>query len=150
MQALRSGDQGTVVLDRTPSTPRPAARSATRALIGSGGTFEVADTQKIQADVYGHHGALKTGTLKVGDKVEARVDTALRARTMRNHSVTHIMHKALREVLGPHVQQKGSLVDPDKTRFDFSHDKPVSEAELREVEHRVNAEILPTRRRALK
>jgi alanyl-tRNA synthetase len=147
--ALRSGDQGTVVLDRTPFYAEAGGQVGDKGeLIGSGGTFQVADTQKIQADVYGHHGALKTGTLKVGDKVEARVDTALRARTMRNHSVTHIMHKALREVLGPHVQQKGSLVDPDKTRFDFSHDKPVSEAQLREVEHRVNAEILantPTR-----
>jgi alanyl-tRNA synthetase len=98
--------------------------------------------------VFGHQGTLKTGTLKAGDKVEARVDTALRARTMRNHSVTHLMHKALREVLGPHVQQKGSLVDADKTRFDFSHDKPMTEGELREVEQRVNAEILqntPTR-----
>ena len=111
-------------------------------LVGSGGTFEVADTQKIQAEVYGHQGTLKTGTLKVGDRVEARVDAALRARTMRNHSVTHLMHKALREVLGPHVQQKGSLVDAEKTRFDFSHDKAMSEEQIREVEARVNAEIL--------
>jgi alanyl-tRNA synthetase len=149
VQALKSGDQGTVVLDRTPFYAEAGGQVGDRGeLAAAGGTFEVVDTQKIQADVYGHQGVLKTGTLKVGDKVEARVDTALRARTMRNHSVTHIMHKALREVLGPHVQQKGSLVDADKTRFDFSHDKPVSEAELREVEHRVNAEILantPTR-----
>jgi alanyl-tRNA synthetase len=149
VQALKSGEQGTVVLDRTPFYAEAGGQVGDRGeLLGSGGTFEVADTQKIQADVYGHHGALKTGTLKVGDKVEARVDTALRARTMRNHSVTHLMHKALREVLGAHVQQKGSLVDADKTRFDFSHDKPVAEAELREVERRVNAEILqntPTR-----
>ncbi|HEV3010551.1 MAG TPA: alanine--tRNA ligase, partial [Burkholderiales bacterium] len=148
-QALKSGDSGTVVLDRTPFYAESGGQVGDRGeLVGSGGTFEVADTQKIQADVYGHQGTLKTGTLKVGDKVEARVDAALRARTMRNHSVTHLMHKALREVLGPHVQQKGSLVDADKTRFDFSHDKPVGEDELREVEHRVNAEILqntPTR-----
>jgi alanyl-tRNA synthetase len=149
VQALKSGEHGTVVLDRTPFYAEAGGQVGDKGeLVGSGGTFEVADTQRIQADVYGHQGALKTGALKVGDNVEARVDTALRARTMRNHSVTHLMHKALREVLGPHVQQKGSLVDPDKTRFDFSHDKPVSEAELREVEHRVNAEILqntPTR-----
>jgi alanyl-tRNA synthetase len=149
VQALKSGDHGTVVLDRTPFYAEAGGQVGDRGeLVGSGGTFEVADTQKIQADVYGHQGVLKTGTLKTGDKVEARVDTSLRARTMRNHSVTHLMHKALREVLGSHVQQKGSLVDPDKTRFDFSHDKPVTEAELREVEHRVNAEILqntPTR-----
>jgi alanyl-tRNA synthetase len=149
VQSLKSGEAGTVVLDRTPFYAESGGQVGDRGeLVGSGGTFEVADTQKIQAEVYGHQGSLKTGTLKAGDKVEARVDTALRARTMRNHSVTHLMHKALREVLGAHVQQKGSLVDGDKTRFDFSHDKPLSEAELREVEHRVNAEILqntPTR-----
>jgi alanyl-tRNA synthetase len=107
-------------------------------LVGAHGTFEVEDTQKIQAEVYGHHGALKTGTLRVGDKVDARVDTVLRASTMRNHSVTHVMHKALREVLGPHVQQKGSLVDADKTRFDFTHDRPMSEGEIHRVEQLVN------------
>src|SRR5688572_7107893 len=149
VQALKSGDAGTVVLDRTPFYAEAGGQVGDRGeIVGSGGTFEVADTQKIQADVYAYQGALKTGVLKLGDEVEARVDTALRARTMRNHSVTHLMHKALREVLGSHVQQKGSLVDADKTRFDFSHDKPVSEAEIREVEARVNAEILqntPTR-----
>jgi alanyl-tRNA synthetase len=91
---------------------------------------------------------LKTGTLKVGAKVEARVDEETRRRTMRNHSVTHLMHKALREVLGKHVQQKGSLVDAEKTRFDFAHDRPLSDQELREVELRVNSEIIqntPTR-----
>jgi alanyl-tRNA synthetase len=147
--ALRSGDPGTVVLDRTPFYAEAGGQVGDRGeIVGSGGTFEVADTKKIQPEVFGHHGALRTGSLKVGDKVEARVDTALRARTMRNHSVTHLMHKALREVLGSHVQQKGSLVDADKTRFDFSHDRPVSEEQLREVEQRVNAEILqntPTR-----
>ena len=142
-QALKSGDAGTVVLDRTPFYAEAGGQVGDRGeLVGSAGTFEVGDTQKIQADVYGHSGTLRTGTIKVGDRVEARVDMALRASTMRNHSVTHLMHKALREVLGPHVQQKGSLVDADKTRFDFSHDKPVSEAELREIEKRVNAEIL--------
>src|SRR5207253_1451451 len=117
-------------------------------IVGSAGTFAVEDTQKIQAEVSGHHGTMKTGTLKVGDRVEARVDVALRERTMRNHSVTHLMHKALREVLGPHVQQRGSLVDADKTRFDFSHNKPMTDDEIRRVEALVNAEILrntPTR-----
>ena len=148
-QALKSGDSGTVVLERTPFYAEAGGQVGDRGeLVGSGGTFGVADTQKIQAEVYGHQGTLKTGTLKVGDRVEAHVDAALRARTMRNHSVTHLMHKALREVLGPHVQQKGSLVDADKTRFDFSHDKAMSEEQIREVEARVNAEILqnsPTR-----
>jgi alanyl-tRNA synthetase len=143
VHALQSADSGTVVLDRTPFYAEAGGQIGDRGeLVGASGTFEVADTQKIQADVFGHQGTLKTGTLKVGDKVEARVDTTLRARTMRNHSVTHLMHKALREVLGPHVQQKGSLVDADKTRFDFSHDKPMTEQEISEVEHRVNAEIL--------
>src|SRR5690606_9446021 len=108
-----------VVLDTTPFYAEAGGQVGDRGeLVAAGGTFAVADTQKVQADVFGHHGTLKTGRLKVGDKVEARVDAVLRARTMRNHSVTHLMHKALRDVLGPHVQQKGSLVDPDKTRFD--------------------------------
>jgi len=149
VKALKSGDSGTVVLERTPFYAEAGGQVGDPGeLVGSGGTFEVADTQKIQADVYGHYGTLKTGTLKVGDRVEARVNTALRASTMRNHSVTHLMHKALREVLGPHVQQKGSLVDADKTRFDFSHDRPMTDQQIREVELRVNAEIMqntPTR-----
>jgi alanyl-tRNA synthetase len=143
VQALKSGDTGTVVLERTPFYAEAGGQVGDRGeLVASGGTFAVADTQKIQAEVFGHHGTLKTGTLKLGDTVEARVDMALRARTMRNHSVTHLMHKALREVLGAHVQQKGSLVDADKTRFDFSHDKPMSEEEIHRVEQRVNGEIL--------
>jgi len=106
------------------------------------GIFAVEDTQKIQSSVYGHHGVVKTGKLTVGNSVDARVDVAARNRTVRNHSATHLMHKALREVLGSHVQQKGSLVDPDKTRFDFAHDKAMTEDEMRRVEAKVNAEIL--------
>ncbi|MCW5576656.1 MAG: alanine--tRNA ligase, partial [Burkholderiales bacterium] len=125
--SIGHGDTAVVVLDRTPFYAESGGQVGDRGeLVASGGTFAVADTQKIQSDVFGHHGTLKTGALKVGDHVEARVDTELRRRTMRNHSVTHLMHKALREVLGPHVQQKGSLVDADKTRFDFSHDKPLT------------------------
>jgi alanyl-tRNA synthetase len=143
VEALASGDTGTVVLDETPFYAESGGQVGDRGeLLGAGGTFVVDDTQKIQADVFGHHGTLKGGTLKVGDSVEARVDMELRSRTMRNHSVTHLMHKALREVLGTHVQQKGSLVDADKTRFDFSHGRPLSDAEIAEVERRVNAEIL--------
>ena len=149
VQSLKAGEAGVAVLDQTPFYAESGGQVGDRGeLVGSGGTFEVGDTQRIQAGVFGHHGALRAGALKVGDHVEARVDADRRKRTMRNHSVTHLMHKALREVLGPHVQQKGSLVDADKTRFDFAHDKPVGEAELREVERRVNAEILantPTR-----
>jgi alanyl-tRNA synthetase len=147
--ALASGEEGTVVLDQTPFYAESGGQVGDRGeIVGSTGTFGVDDTQKIQAEVFGHQGALKTGTLKVGDAVEARVYEERRKRTMRNHSVTHLMHKALREVLGPHVQQKGSLVDADKTRFDFSHDKPISDEELRQVELRVNGEIIqntPTR-----
>src|SRR3982750_2864986 len=149
VQSLKSGEAGTVVLNETPFYAESGGQVGDRgALVGSSGTFGVEDTQKIQAEVFGHHGTLKTGALKVGDRVEARVDTELRSRTMRNHSVTHLMHKALREVLGPHVQQRGSLVDADKTRFDFSHGKPVTGDEIRAVEALVNAEILkntPTR-----
>jgi alanyl-tRNA synthetase len=149
VEALKSGEAGTVVLDETPFYAESGGQVGDQGeLIGAGGTFTVDDTQKIQPDVYGHEGVLRTGALKVGDRVDARVDTARRAATMRNHSVTHLLHKALREVLGQHVQQKGSLVDADKTRFDFAHDKPMSEREIHEVERRVNAEILqnlPTR-----
>jgi alanyl-tRNA synthetase len=143
VDALKAGDSGVVVLDQTPFYAESGGQVGDRGeLVGSAGTFAVADTQKIQPDVFGHHGTLKTGALKVGDKVDARVDVELRRRTMRNHSVTHLMHKALREVLGTHVQQKGSLVDAEKTRFDFSHDKPMTPDEIRQVEARVNAEIL--------
>jgi alanyl-tRNA synthetase len=149
VESLKSGETGTVVLDETPFYAESGGQVGDRGeLVGAGGTFEVGDTQKIRADVYGHQGGLKTGRLKLGDRVEARVDTQVRRSTMRNHSVTHLMHKALREVLGPHVQQRGSLVDAEKTRFDFSHDKPLTDEQIREVELRVNAEIMentPTR-----
>ncbi len=142
-EALKSGETGTVVLDTTPFYAESGGQVGDRGeLVGAGGTFTVDDTQKIQSEVFGHHGTLRTGQLKVGDAIEARVDAARRQRTMRNHSVTHLMHKALREVLGTHVHQKGSLVDPDKTRFDFAHDKPVSDQEIRKVEALVNAEIM--------
>jgi alanyl-tRNA synthetase len=149
VRSLKAGETGVVVLDQTPFYAESGGQVGDRGeIVGSAGTFAVSDTQKIQADVFGHHGTLKTGALKVGDRVEARVDTALRERTMRNHSATHLMHRALREVLGPHVQQKGSLVDADKTRFDFAHGKPLSSEQIRQVELLVNGEILqntPTR-----
>jgi alanyl-tRNA synthetase len=132
-----------VVLDETPFYAESGGQVGDKGqLVGSAGTFGVDDTQKIQADVFGHHGTVRSGTMRAGDRVDARVDTPLRERTMRNHSVTHLMHKALREVLGAHVQQKGSLVDADKTRFDFAHNAPVSDDEIRRVEAIVNAEIL--------
>jgi alanyl-tRNA synthetase len=141
--ALKSGQEGIVVLDTTPFYAESGGQVGDAGALESGSAlFAVEDTQKIKADVYGHHGRLARGTLNVGDHVAARVDTQRRAATMRNHSVTHLMHKALREVLGAHVQQKGSLVDADKTRFDFTHNAPVTTAQAREIEARVNAEIL--------
>lgn len=143
VQELKEGQPGIVVLDTTPFYAESGGQVGDQgALVAEGLQFGIDDTQKIKADVYGHHGTQTQGTLKVGDTVTARVDTALRAATMRNHSVTHLMHKALREVLGTHVQQKGSLVDADKTRFDFAHNTPVTPAQVLEIERRVNAEIL--------
>jgi len=143
VQALHEGDLGVIVLDHTPFYAESGGQMGDRGeLRGASGIFAVEDTLKIQANVFGHHGILKTGHLAVGEPLTARVDTGLRQATMRNHSATHLMHKALREVLGEHVQQKGSQVDPDKTRFDFAHTHPLSTAEIRHVEQRVNAEIL--------
>ena len=140
---LREGDSGTVVLDETPFYAESGGQVGDRGVLQSAqGIFSVEDTQKIQAAVFGHQGVLKTGSLKVGDVLTARVDLVARKRTMRNHSATHLMHKALREVLGEHVQQKGSQVDPDKTRFDFVHNQPLTDDEIRRVENIVNAEIL--------
>jgi alanyl-tRNA synthetase len=140
---LKVGQQGVVVLDTTPFYAESGGQVGDEGLITSGSaTFAVGDTQKIKSDVFGHHGAMVQGTLAVGDTVNASVNLAQRAATVRNHSVTHLMHKALREVLGTHVQQKGSLVDADKTRFDFTHNAPVTDAQIREIEQRVNAEIV--------
>ncbi len=141
--SVHAGESAVIVLDRTPFYAESGGQAGDAGeLVSDHGTFAATDTLKIQSDVFGHHGKLETGTLNVGDRVAARVDAVRRARTMRNHSATHLMHKALREVLGPHVQQKGSLVDADKTRFDFSHHSPMTEDELRRVEVMVNAEIL--------
>jgi alanyl-tRNA synthetase len=140
---LKEGEMGVAVLDHTPFYAESGGQVGDRGeLKGPGGILQVEDTQKIQASVFGHHGVLSTGTLKVGDAVAAKVDAIARARTVRNHSATHLMHKALREVLGAHVQQKGSQVDPDKTRFDFAHTQPMTNEEIRRVERIVNAEIL--------
>ena len=141
--ALKAGQNGVVVLDTTPFYAESGGQVGDEGVITSGSArFAVGDTLKIKVDVYGHHGTLEEGTLNVGDTVQAQVNTAVRAATMRNHSVTHIMHKALREVLGSHVQQKGSLVNADRTRFDFAHNAPLTDAEIREIERRVNEEIL--------
>ncbi len=140
---LHEGEMGVVVLDNTPFYAESGGQVGDRGALQSvHGIFAVEDTQKIQATVFGHHGVVKTGTITVGNGVTAKVDVLARTRTMRNHSATHLLHKALREVLGDHVQQKGSQVDPDKTRFDFVHNQPMTNAEIRRVENIVNAEIL--------
>jgi alanyl-tRNA synthetase len=142
-QRVEAGQSAVVVLDRTPFYAESGGQVGDQGLIeAAGGVFAVGDTLKVQADVFGHHGRVRTGALQVGDTVAARVDVARRLRTMRNHSATHLMHKALRQVLGGHVQQKGSLVDADKTRFDFSHHSPMTAEQIRTVEALVNAEIL--------
>jgi alanyl-tRNA synthetase len=140
---ILEGEEAIVVLDTTPFYAESGGQVGDSGrLIGALGSFAVVDTQKVQADVFGHQGKQVTGELRIGAVVEAEVDRARRARSMRNHSATHLMHKALREVLGSHVQQKGSLVDPDKTRFDFAHDAPMTSDQIRRVEELVNAEIL--------
>ncbi len=140
---LKSGQQGVVVLDTTPFYAESGGQVGDEGVISTGSaTFAVGDTQKIKADVFGHHGTVAQGTLAVGDAVTASVNLDLRAATVRNHSATHLMHKALREVLGTHVQQKGSLVDPQKTRFDFAHNAPLTQQQIHDVEARVNAEII--------
>jgi len=140
---LKAGQAGVVVLDTTPFYAESGGQVGDQGMVhNAGGQFVVADTLKIKADVFGHHGEVKSGSLKVGDAVQAHVDLAVRAATVRNHSATHLMHKALREVLGGHVQQKGSLVNAERTRFDFAHNAPVTDAEIRQIEAQVNAEIL--------
>ncbi|KUZ70996.1 alanine--tRNA ligase [Burkholderia ubonensis] len=140
---VKTGQDAVVVLDHTPFYAESGGQVGDQGVLANASTrFAVGDTLKVQADVIGHHGTLEQGTLKVGDVLRAEIDAHRRARTQRNHSATHLMHKALREVLGSHVQQKGSLVDADKTRFDFAHNAPLTDDEIRRVERIVNDEIL--------
>ncbi|WP_322994714.1 alanine--tRNA ligase [Castellaniella sp.] len=141
--SIAQGQEAVVVLDATPFYAESGGQVGDTGLIFLAGVrFQVADTQKIQRTVSGHHGTLLEGALSVGDAVQTRVDAARRVDIMRNHSATHLMHKALRQVLGEHVQQRGSLVDPDKTRFDFAHDAPMTSDQITQVEAIVNDEIL--------
>jgi alanyl-tRNA synthetase len=143
VESIKAGDSAVVVLNRTPFYAESGGQVGDRGELRTDlSQFVVEDTFKIQADVFGHQGELQEGELKVGDLVQAKVDGALRAKTMRNHSATHLLHKALREVLGDHVQQKGSLVDSEKTRFDFTHTAPLTKAEINRIEQIVNQEIL--------
>ena len=150
---LQAGQAGVVVLDETPFYAESGGQVGDAGeLLAPGLRFVVRDTQKIQSEVFGHVGQLAAGTLRVGDRLGARVDSGRRQRIMRHHSATHLLHKALREVLGPHVQQKGSLVDSDKTRFDFSHTSALTVEEIARIEALVNAEVLanqPTQSRVL-
>lgn len=143
VDSITAGQHAIVVLDTTPFYAESGGQVGDMGVLQGGGVrFQVADTQKIQNNVFGHHGELLEGTLAVGDTVDAQVDAVQRARTVRNHSATHLMHKALRQVLGSHVQQRGSLVDAEKTRFDFAHDAPMTASQIAEVEQIVNAQVL--------
>ncbi len=143
VNSIKAGDSAVLVLDNTPFYAESGGQVGDAGeLRNQSSLFEVEDTLKIQADVFGHHGQVLEGEIKVGDQLNAKVNAERRARTIRHHSATHLMHKALREVLGAHVQQKGSLVDADKTRFDFTHTAPMTSEQIAQVEQLVNAEIL--------
>ncbi|EGC55402.1 alanyl-tRNA synthetase [Neisseria meningitidis M6190] len=140
---LNEGDSGAVVIDFTPFYAESGGQVGDVGYIFSGeNRFEVLDTQKIKAAVFGQFGVQTSGRLKVGDSVTAKVDDEIRNANMRNHSATHLMHKALRDVLGRHVEQKGSLVTAESTRFDISHPQAVTAEEIAEVERRVNEAVL--------
>jgi len=143
VQSAKAGDDAVVVLDQTPFYAESGGQVGDTGELRNATTrFVVEDTIKVQAAVFGHQGRVVEGELKVGDTINARVDAERRAKTVRNHSATHLMHKALREVLGSHVQQKGSLVNDERTRFDFAHNAPMTEEQMAKVEAMVNAEIL--------
>ena len=142
VDAISAGDDAIVLLDRTPFYAESGGQVGdTGTLVGEGAEFAVTDTQKLAGQFFGHVGTLATGSLKRGDRLSGRVDATRRGATVLNHSATHLLHAALRGVLGTHVTQKGSLVAPDRLRFDFAHFQPVTPAELAEIERRVNAEI---------
>jgi len=141
--SAKAGDDAVIVLDHTPFYAESGGQVGdTGELRNASSRLLVEDTIKVQAAVFGHQGRVVEGEIKVGDVLNAKVDAERRAKTMRNHSATHLMHKALREVLGGHVQQKGSLVTPERTRFDFSHNAPVTAGQIARIEAIVNAEVL--------
>ena len=142
VNAIDAGDEAIVILDRTPFYAESGGQIGDAGQLAEQGVlFEVADTQKLAGQFHGHVGRLAAGTLKRGDHLVGSIDAARRAATVLNHSATHLLHAALRQVLGEHVTQKGSLVAPDRLRFDFSHFQPLTAAELAQVAHRVNAQI---------
>ncbi|MCC7280077.1 MAG: alanine--tRNA ligase [Chromatiaceae bacterium] len=142
VEVLSAGDEGILVLDQTPFYAESGGQVGDRGwLTGEGVRLTVLNTQKLGGDVFGHVCRVEAGELRVGAKLEAKVDAERRHATALNHSATHLMHAALRQILGDHVQQKGSLVDPERLRFDFSHFEPVSREQLRAIERLVNQEI---------
>jgi alanyl-tRNA synthetase len=141
VERLRAGEEGQVILDRTPFYAEAGGQVGDQGhLTAPGARFEVLDTQKL-GNVHAHIGKLQQGEIKVGDVLTAQVDGERRRATMLNHTATHLLHAALRKVLGTHVTQKGSLVAPDRLRFDFSHYQALTPAELTEIERLVNAQI---------
>jgi alanyl-tRNA synthetase len=139
---IEAGDEAVVVLDQTPFYAESGGQVGDSGeLLAANGTFAVVDTQKIQAGVFGHKGLLRSGRLVIKDTVLAKVNPLTRTSTANNHSATHLLHAALRQVLGNHVTQKGSLVDANRARFDFSHNAPLTEDEIRETERLVNEQI---------
>ncbi|MCC6916145.1 alanine--tRNA ligase [Nitrosomonas sp.] len=139
---IEAGDDAVIVLDQTPFYAESGGQAGDSGeLLSSDGTFAVKDTQKIQAGVFGHHGVLSSGRMAVGDRILAKVDQVARTSTAYNHSATHLLHAALRQVLGTHVMQKGSLVDAGRLRFDFSHNGAMQANEIHQVEMLVNAQI---------
>jgi alanyl-tRNA synthetase len=141
VDALKAGEEGEVILDRTPFYAESGGQVGDTGELGNvSAKFKVADTQK-RGSAYSHIGRLEQGEIRVGDKLAAKVDAARRKAIMANHSATHLLHAALRQVLGSHVQQKGSLVAPDRLRFDFAHNAPVTPEELRRIENLVNEQI---------
>jgi len=142
LAALEAGESGTVILEATPFYAESGGQVGdTGELAGAGMLFKVGDTQKLSGSYFGHVGTLMSGRIQAGDRLDARVDAARRQAIVLNHSATHLLHAVLREVLGTHVTQKGSLVAPDRLRFDFSHFQPIAREQLAEIERRVNARV---------
>jgi alanyl-tRNA synthetase len=142
VEQVQAGEEVAVILDRTPFYAESGGQVGdTGELVAGPARFVVRDTMKFAGQFHGHVGTLAAGSLKRGDRIQADVDASRRAATVLNHSATHLLHAALRGVLGDHVTQKGSLVAPDRLRFDFAHFAPLSSTELAEIERRVNAEV---------
>ena len=141
---LKAGEEGAIIASQTPFYGESGGQVGDQGVIKGpkGALFRVTDTQKKLGDLFVHFGKVETGSFKTGDAVELEVDHARRSATRANHSATHLLHEALRQVLGTHVAQKGSLVSPDRLRFDFSHTKPMSAEELKAVEDMANAVLL--------